>query len=73
MTGTGTGIIANRVSYNFDLRGASFALDTGCSGSLVALHQACQNLRAGESSMAVVGGTNLLIGPDVMQAMSLSR
>jgi acyl transferase domain-containing protein len=73
MTGTGSAIIANRISYLFDLRGASIALDTGCSGSLVALHQACQNLRARESSLAFVGGTNLLLGPDVMQAMSLSR
>lgn len=40
MTGTGQALAANRLSYIFDLRGPSFALDTGCSGSLVALHQA---------------------------------
>ena len=73
MTGIGTAIIANRISYNFDLRGESYVLDTGCSGTLVALHQACQNLRAGDSNMALVGGTNLLLSPLYMSGMSLSR
>lgn len=73
MTGLGTAIAANRVSYTYDLRGASFVLDTGCSGSLVALHQACQNLKARESSMALVGGTNLILAPMMSAAMSLAR
>ena len=47
MTGGTLSIIANRVSYLFDLRGPSFAVDTACSSSLVALHQACEAIRAG--------------------------
>lgn len=71
VTGTGKAIFANRLSYYFDLRGPSLTLDTGCSGSLVALHQACQSIRAGESEQAIVGGTNLLLSPKT--TISLSR
>src|SRR5581483_9156176 len=31
---------ANRLSFFYDLRGPSMALDTNCSGSLLAIHQA---------------------------------
>ncbi|KAL8882951.1 MAG: hypothetical protein Q9198_000127 [Flavoplaca austrocitrina] len=63
VTGTGKAIFANRISYYFDLKGPSFSLDTGCSASLVALHQACQSIRCGESQQAIVGGTNLILSP----------
>ena len=69
MTGVGQAILSNRLSYVFDLKGPSVTLDTGCSGSLVALHQACQSLRSGESSMSLVGGTNLMLSPDTMIPM----
>lgn len=69
MTGVGHAIVSNRISYIFDLRGPSVTLDTGCSGTLVALHQACLSLRVGESSMALVGGTNLILSPDTMMPM----
>ncbi|KAI2787681.1 Highly reducing polyketide synthase sdnO [Penicillium oxalicum] len=70
ITGTGEAVVSNRISYLFDLKGASVTVDTGCSGSMVALHQACQNLRTGESNMAIVGGTQLLLHPDQAIAMS---
>ena len=71
MTGVGDSIVSNRISYTFDLKGPSMTLDTGCSGGLVALHQACQSLRTEESNMALVGGTNLILSPDSMISMSL--
>lgn len=70
MTGTGQALAANRISYFFDLHGPSFALDTGCSGSLVALHQACKSLTTKECDLALVGGTNLILSPEILSPMS---
>lgn len=50
-TGTGTAMLANRLSWFYDFSGPSIALDTACSSSLTALHLACQSLRSRESSM----------------------
>lgn len=63
MTGNTLSIAANRLSYVFDLHGPSLAVDTACSSSLVALHHACNSLRNGEASSALVGGVNLLLHP----------
>ena len=73
MTGTGHAIASNRISYLFDLKGPSVSLDTGCSGSLVAIHQACQSLRLGECTMALSGASNLILSPDMMIPMSLTQ
>ncbi|KAH7371923.1 putative polyketide synthase [Pyrenochaeta sp. MPI-SDFR-AT-0127] len=62
-TGTGPAISSNRLSYYFNLKGPSFTLDTGCSASLVALHQAVQSLRSGETSRGFVAGVNLTLDP----------
>ena len=69
-TGCGEAIMSNRISYTFDLRGPSITLDTGCSGSLVGLHQACQSLRARETDLALACGVSVVIGPDLMIGMS---
>ncbi|HEV2300650.1 MAG TPA: SDR family NAD(P)-dependent oxidoreductase, partial [Stellaceae bacterium] len=63
MTGNALGVLANRISHVFDLRGPSLAIDTACSSSLVALHHACEALRAGQVPAAIVGGVNLLLAP----------
>ncbi|KAK3311877.1 polyketide synthase [Apodospora peruviana] len=64
VTGYGDLILANRVSYEYDLRGPSVVVKTGCSASLAALHEACRALQAGDASAAVVGGTSLIMGPN---------
>ncbi len=63
-SGTANSIIANRLSYLLDLKGPSLSLDTACSGSLVALHLACQSLRQGDINAALVGGVNIILRPD---------
>ena len=68
LTGLQAASLSNRISWLFDLRGPSFTLDTACSSSLVAFHLACQSLQYGESEMAIVGGCNLMINPDVFIA-----
>lgn len=60
---TSMAIIANRVSYFFDLRGPSVQVDTACSSSLVAVHSAVRALRAGDCETALVGGVNVLCHP----------
>ncbi|KAK8053725.1 hypothetical protein PG996_013026 [Apiospora saccharicola] len=70
MHGTASTAMAGRLSWLWDLRGPSFALDTACSSSLVALHLAVQGLRTGEADAALVGGTNLLLAPDMFKVVS---
>ncbi|KAI5241809.1 putative polyketide synthase [Aureobasidium subglaciale] len=70
MLGVGAAMAANRLSHFFDLRGPSMAIDTGCSTTLTALHQACQSLRTGESDMSIVGGANVMINSDIFVTMS---
>lgn len=62
-TGNAHSLAANRLSYTYDLCGPSVALDSACSGSLVAIHMACQSLRSGESNMAIAGGVNAILLP----------
>lgn len=63
LTGNSTSIIANRISYFMDWHGPSMAIDTACSSSLVAVDLACQSIRSGRSSLAFVGGVNLILTP----------
>ena len=64
-TGIGASLcaVANRISYTLDLRGPSVAVDTACSASLVALHQARQSLLLGEMPVALAGGVMLMASP----------
>jgi acyl transferase domain-containing protein len=62
-TGCAFSPAAGRISYTFDFKGPSYVVDTACSSSLVALHNACQSLRQGEATLALVGAVNLILGP----------
>lgn len=65
--------IANRVSYFFNFKGPSMAVDTMCSSSLTAIHLACESIKRGECDMAIAGGVNLNIHPDKYIFLSQQR
>lgn len=52
--GTQMSILANRVSWFFDLAGPSANIDTACSSSLLAMDLACQSIWSGDSEMVGV-------------------
>ncbi len=63
-------VIANRVSYHFNLKGASAVIDTACSSSLVALHRAVKSIQSGECEGALVGGVNVIASPYIHHSFS---
>lgn len=76
-TGTAHSVAAGRISYVLGLQGPSLAMDTACSSSLVALHGACESLRRRECHLAIAGGVNALLSPeltiDFCRAQMLAR
>jgi len=56
-------ITSSRISYLLNLRGPSMIIDTACSSSLISLEIACQSIKNGYCSMAIVGGSKLNILP----------
>ena len=72
-SGNAYSVAAGRISFTFGFQGPAFTVDTACSSSLVAIHQAVRSLRAGESSLAVAAGVNILSSPETSVALSRSR
>ncbi|MER6200119.1 aminotransferase class I/II-fold pyridoxal phosphate-dependent enzyme [Streptomyces sp. NPDC001586] len=56
----------NTISSVFDLHGESYALDSACSGGLMAVANAVHALRAGRSRIALAGGAQLILAPDLL-------
>lgn len=56
-------IIPSRLSYFLDLKGPAMLIDTACSSSTVALHTACQAMKAGDCDAAIVGGVSIKLVP----------
>lgn len=54
ITGSTSNMLANRVSWFFNLTGPSATIDTACSSSLMAVDLTCQSIWSGQSTM--VGG-----------------
>jgi acyl transferase domain-containing protein len=63
LLGNSGDFLAARVSYKLDLTGPSVNVQAGCSTSLVAVHLAVQSLLAGESDLALAGGSTVYFPP----------
>jgi acyl transferase domain-containing protein len=72
-TGQATSAAAGRLSYALGFQGPSVAVDTACSSSLVAIHLACQALRSQECQVAVAGGVNVILAPEVTISFCKTR
>ncbi|KUI22420.1 polyketide synthase [Mycobacterium sp. GA-1285] len=73
ITGNALNAVSGRVAFALGLEGPAVAVDTACSSALVAVHQACQALHAGDCDMALAGGVNVLLSPVTVIAASRAR
>ncbi|XP_041377366.1 highly reducing polyketide synthase alt5-like [Gigantopelta aegis] len=69
-TGVAHSVAANRLSFAFNLKGPSVAVDTACAASMTALHFGCQALWNKECSVSLVAGSNVLLMPEVTAGFS---
>lgn len=53
----------SRLAYKLNLKGPAVTVQTACSTSLVAVHQACQSLLAGDTDLALAGAVSLSLNP----------
>jgi len=56
MMGNDPDFLTTRVAYKLNLKGPALTIQTACSTSLVAIHQACQSLLTYQCDMALSGG-----------------
>ncbi|TDT30094.1 type I polyketide synthase [Naumannella halotolerans] len=69
-TGMMMTMLSNRLSHAFNFTGPSMSIDTACSSSLVAVHLATQAIQRGECNMAIAGGVNVMLAPNMTIAES---
>ncbi len=72
-SGSTHSIAAGRLSYFLGLQGPCLTVDTACSSSLATVQMGFQSLRRRECNMAVVGGVNLVLSPELMVIFSKMR
>lgn len=70
VTGIGNAVLANRISYFYNLHGTSLTIDTACSSSLVCFHLANKMLLDGEADMSIVVGSSLHFDSNMFVTMT---
>ena len=70
ISGNTINAISGRLAYFLGTHGPSITMDTACSSSLVAVDRACRSLRDDECTLAITGGVNLILAPDLFVCMS---
>ncbi|KAI8932960.1 hypothetical protein NX059_010429 [Plenodomus lindquistii] len=63
-------MVSERISHELDLRGPSLTVRTACSSALTGLNEACLSIARGDCESAIVGGTNLILAPDMATRLS---
>jgi len=56
---TGLDFLCSRIAYKLNFNGPAISVQTACSTSLVAVHTACQALKAGDCDIAIAGGVSI--------------
>ena len=67
---TAASMAVGRLSYRFGLGGPAMPVELNCASSLVAVHQAVNDLRLGTADMALVGGASAVLSTPVTREMA---
>jgi len=70
LSGNTLNATSGRLAYFLGTHGPSISLDTACSSSLVAIDRACRSVRDGECRLAIAGGVNLILTPEMFVCMA---
>ena len=68
--GTARSLAVSRISFLLGLEGPSVPVELNCASALFAVHQAVASLRLGEVDMALAGGVNTVLSPDITSEMA---
>ncbi|MCL6301345.1 SDR family NAD(P)-dependent oxidoreductase [Streptomyces kronopolitis] len=73
IAGVNQNFVAAHISHFLDLTGPNLVVDSACSSSLVTIHLAARSLAAGETSMALAGGVDLLFDEEPYLMLSAGK
>ncbi|KAJ2924606.1 hypothetical protein H1R20_g12472, partial [Candolleomyces eurysporus] len=73
ISGTLSAFLSGRISYTMGFGGPSLAVDTACSASGFAIHNAVRSLQSGDCRMALTGGVNVITSPDAYVGLDAAR